>query len=461
MKQWTTTEDFINNGKIPASAQEGFIVATEGYYAKGDDGGAQWRFTGLTGQTPSQSSSLLNSNKLTDADGNVFELVSGAINVKALGYVGDGVADEKPVIEAAGSTGKSLFIPGPSICNLDSNAQVTIDTQVETDNGVAFAGVGVISGIGIADQSLVEKNSGFLGLADEETGTRIGKYLSYRKIGTPVSDSESDALLVIATQDQDSTSFSADLVGVGARAYIPGSNSNGRAWALNAYARVASGGDGLVHGAEVNIENFGSDNPTPDTALAKYGVNITTKPGSNPATAAIKIGSGSDFHYGIWATQSSLVSSTSSFITLNNLFDIDGQGRVSIGSENHNEQLNVDKASGRSQVAITSDGTGGEASTKYTDAGTRNWTTGHWFDTGRYTISTTSNLASGRVFEIDGNGNVGINGFSNGSGQGGMFIANASVAPTTNPSGGGILYVEGGELKYKASSGTVTVIGPL
>lgn len=41
-----------------------------------------------------------------------------------------------------------------------------------------------------------------------------------------------------------------------------------------------------------------------------------------------------------------------------------------------------------------------------------------------------------------------------------MFITNATTAPTTNPTGGGILYVEAGALKYRGSSGTVTTIGP-
>lgn len=45
-----------------------------------------------------------------------------------------------------------------------------------------------------------------------------------------------------------------------------------------------------------------------------------------------------------------------------------------------------------------------------------------------------------------------------GSGSGVFGIANASVAPTTNPTGGGVLYVEGGALKYRGSSGTVTTI---
>lgn len=46
-----------------------------------------------------------------------------------------------------------------------------------------------------------------------------------------------------------------------------------------------------------------------------------------------------------------------------------------------------------------------------------------------------------------------------GSGTGVIYLANATTVPTTNPSGGGILYCEGGALKFRGSSGTVTVLG--
>ncbi len=38
------------------------------------------------------------------------------------------------------------------------------------------------------------------------------------------------------------------------------------------------------------------------------------------------------------------------------------------------------------------------------------------------------------------------------------FIGNASTVPTSNPTGGGILYVEAGALKFRGSSGTITTI---
>lgn len=40
------------------------------------------------------------------------------------------------------------------------------------------------------------------------------------------------------------------------------------------------------------------------------------------------------------------------------------------------------------------------------------------------------------------------------------FLANCTTAPTTNPTDGGVLYVEAGALKYRGSSGTVTTLGP-
>jgi len=45
-----------------------------------------------------------------------------------------------------------------------------------------------------------------------------------------------------------------------------------------------------------------------------------------------------------------------------------------------------------------------------------------------------------------------------GTGDGVIGIANATTVPSTNPSGGGVLYVQAGALKYRGSAGTVTTI---
>ena len=58
-------------------------------------------------------------------------------------------------------------------------------------------------------------------------------------------------------------------------------------------------------------------------------------------------------------------------------------------------------------------------------------------------------------------GNVGFRtGDQFGGGRGVIAIANAVAAPSVDPGGGGVLYVEGGALKYRGSKGTVTTIAP-
>jgi len=47
-----------------------------------------------------------------------------------------------------------------------------------------------------------------------------------------------------------------------------------------------------------------------------------------------------------------------------------------------------------------------------------------------------------------------------GGGKSVIFVANATTTPTVDPVGGGILYVEGGALKYRGPSGTITTVAP-
>jgi hypothetical protein len=71
---------------------------------------------------------------------------------------------------------------------------------------------------------------------------------------------------------------------------------------------------------------------------------------------------------------------------------------------------------------------------------------------GRIRIGTTDGLY------IQNTGSVGVGTDSFGGGSRVFGLVNATAIPTTNPTGGGILYVEAGALKYRGSSGTVTTI---
>ncbi len=54
--------------------------------------------------------------------------------------------------------------------------------------------------------------------------------------------------------------------------------------------------------------------------------------------------------------------------------------------------------------------------------------------------------------------NIGLGGTGFGGGEMVVFLANATTLPSSNPSGGGILFADAGALKYRGSSGTVTTI---
>jgi hypothetical protein len=88
-----------------------------------------------------------------------------------------------------------------------------------------------------------------------------------------------------------------------------------------------------------------------------------------------------------------------------------------------------------------------------------------WKHSSGYAILQGRNDAGGSLGDllyakID-DGTLGLCGsISAGGGARVIAIGNASSVPTTNPAGGGILYVEDGALKFRGSSGTVTVIAP-
>lgn len=68
--------------------------------------------------------------------------------------------------------------------------------------------------------------------------------------------------------------------------------------------------------------------------------------------------------------------------------------------------------------------------------------------TGEIRVGATSTQPNVALF---GNGSFG-------AGVGVVFLANRTSAPSSNPTGGGILYVEAGALKYRGSSGTTTTL---
>lgn len=71
------------------------------------------------------------------------------------------------------------------------------------------------------------------------------------------------------------------------------------------------------------------------------------------------------------------------------------------------------------------------------------------------------NSGTGAVAEIGPTGNLAVGGVgSYGGGDKVVFLKDAATVPASNPTGGGVLYSEGGALKWRSSAGTVTTIAP-
>lgn len=80
----------------------------------------------------------------------------------------------------------------------------------------------------------------------------------------------------------------------------------------------------------------------------------------------------------------------------------------------------------------------------------------------RTRVSATCQLVTSENAYMAGAGvQIGATSAQFGGGNGGMVgITNTPTPPTTNPVGGGVLFVENGALKYRGSAGTVTTIAP-
>lgn len=82
---------------------------------------------------------------------------------------------------------------------------------------------------------------------------------------------------------------------------------------------------------------------------------------------------------------------------------------------------------------------------------------GHWYAEADNSYDFGS--AGGRARDANIGRNIVLNMTASlGGGVGVINVGNASTAPTTNPTGGGIIYCEAGALKFRGTSGTVTTI---
>lgn len=92
-----TTTSLINS-TLPANT--GDVRETNGFTTSGDGGGAKWKFTGVTGQTPSQTPAQLADGLLNDANGGQWSLIGDLYKTTCFGAIGDGASDDTESLQA-------------------------------------------------------------------------------------------------------------------------------------------------------------------------------------------------------------------------------------------------------------------------------------------------------------------------------------------------------------------------
>lgn len=106
-------------------------------------------------------------------------------------------------------------------------------------------------------------------------------------------------------------------------------------------------------------------------------------------------------------------------------------------------------------LGATNNATSGEIALIISDAAGTN------LDGGAIVLSPGNGSGSGMpglIFINTGNMLLGSSFTGFGGGNGVFAIADATTVPSTNPSGGGVLYIQSGALKYRGSGGTITTL---
>lgn len=211
---------------------------------------------------------------------------------------------------------------------------------------------------------------------------------------------------------------------------------------------------------------------TRNTRIGQYsGLSTSTTGSNNVALGAVSMGaisSGSkNMAIGSYALASVSTTSENVGIGFNAGNGITGSRNIAVGSGSM-----YHSTSGSDNVAIGANTLNGYTTGSQTVgvgafAGLNNTGSGSVFigyqagynETGSNKLyisnsSTATPLIYGDFYNL----NIGFNTTAMGGGVGVVAIANAASIPSTTPSGGGVLYVSGGALKFKGSSGTVTTI---
>ena len=178
---------------------------------------------------------------------------------------------------------------------------------------------------------------------------------------------------------------------------------------------------------------------------AAYRLNVAVNGGSAYMGVTNQAGGSGDRYlrigFGTGATVASIQGTRVNVADDVNLALQPDGGRVGIGTTSPSDKLTVTDAS--TYTFNIGAASGGAGAVLYT--------------LGSAALTFATNGSANERMRITSSGNLLFNGTSNPGGIGNIYIGNSGSLPGT-PSGGGVLYVEGGALKFKGSSGTITTI---
>ena len=398
----------------------------------------------------------------------VAERLGDEVNIADFGAVGDGVTDDYAEIQAASNaasaTGSVLEVPpgnyplsSPvtgnnyavrfSIGSLFSGGNYPPGTIDGTVFGKAFVGVqGVAAAAGTASPGSANQFTHFSGMSIPLTSSTA----SYEK---------ACGYFRVHTADPSSGVVHRDAVGIQGHALIVSPNPSGRAWAGHDYALIEPGADGLLIGREIEIYNNGTAQTAVDTATSKYNLHIVAKVGKSTAGVYFNQDTG-HFEHCIYAKPGTI---NKNFATVEGKFAVSSDGRVASGTDTAESTTRFYGVvtSGIARGRLKSSDVAGSSYWVYENPGVIAYSNGVDNASNEWRLTAVDGLASSTIMSAAGNIGLGLFGSpSLGGGNKVLFIANRTTAPTSNPVGGGVLYVEAGALKYRGSSGTVTTIAP-
>lgn len=445
--------------------------------------------------------------------------ITGPVNVLALGIVGDGVSDSSTLFAVAGTgPNTQIHIPDGDYL-LNSDAWMRDDIKITTGANVVFRGAGRIKGsipagygavgtVITGDELPLAKNGGSKWDTFSEGGTAyLGTYLSLIRKGVPTASTETDVVRIQARTEQESdyNGFRAGLVGLHAKIGPEVGNKNSRVWGLNPYMDIPPNSDGLVHGCEVNIINYGSEVKVMNAQDAKYGFNATCEAKGHtgtayPATGAYKIGTGvgneERWWTGVWAGETSLVNDgAAQFIELDKRFGVNKLGTMGLGIEyshtdytftinGDGDYVHADAATNPDQYGqvvaaslgqldakiLLNSGLGKSSQVTYAGQLTGSiYSQGRDDTDGAFKLVAGTNIRTGvELLSVNSSGNaqlanqLALGSTANDPVADGVVVVmqNVTTAPSATVAGQGVIYVEGGALKFRGGSGTITTIAP-